>query len=110
VIGFDNIMLSILNIFTIITLEGWTDVMYMVRQSAGGVFYDFFFVLCVVFGSFFVLNLMIAVQFSSLEGSMDPPKAQKQDNTADDKGDDDEDEDEDDEAESSTDSNAPGAG
>lgn len=28
--------------------------------------YDIFFVLCIVFGAFFVLNLMIAVQFNYL--------------------------------------------
>ncbi len=30
-----------------------------------------FFLLCVIFGSFFVLNLMIAVQFSYLQASLE---------------------------------------
>ena len=30
---FDNVLISILNIFQIITLEGWTDMMYIVRES-----------------------------------------------------------------------------
>ena len=61
VTSFDNILLSVLNIFIIITLEGWTDTMYMIRQTTGSTSYDIFFVICVVFGTFFVLNLMIAV-------------------------------------------------
>ncbi len=61
VTSFDNIFKSILNVFIIITLEGWTDTMYTVRMAMGTYSYDIFFVACVVFGTFFVLNLMIAV-------------------------------------------------
>lgn len=32
-LNFDNIFMSILNIFQIITLEGWTDMMYIVRDA-----------------------------------------------------------------------------
>jgi voltage-dependent calcium channel L type alpha-1D len=66
VTSFDNILKSVLNIFIIITLEGWTDTMYKIRSATGTVFYDIFFILVVIFGSFFVLNLMVAVQFSYL--------------------------------------------
>lgn len=59
--NFDNILFSILNIFEMITLEGWTDMMYIVRDVEMTVMYDIFFVSCVVFGSFVILNLMIAV-------------------------------------------------
>lgn len=59
--SFDNILLSIMNIFQVITLEGWTDMMYIVRDAEGSYAYDFFFVSCVIFGSFVILNLMIAV-------------------------------------------------
>jgi hypothetical protein len=50
-----------MNIFQIITLEGWTDMMYIVRDAEQTTMYDIFFVSCVVFGSFVILNLMIAV-------------------------------------------------
>jgi len=50
-----------MNIFQIITLEGWTDMMYIVRDVEETYFYDLFFVSCVIFGSFVILNLMIAV-------------------------------------------------
>ena len=56
-----------MNIFQIITLEGWTDMMYIVRDAERIYTYDLFFVSCVVFGSFVILNLMIAVQASYLD-------------------------------------------
>lgn len=59
--GFDNVLLSILNIFQIITLEGWTDMMYIVRDTENTYNYDLFFIMCVVLGSFVILNLMVAV-------------------------------------------------
>ena len=59
--SFDNLFSSILNIFIIITLEGWTEIMYNIRNATGTVGYDIFFVLIVVLGTFFVLNLMVAV-------------------------------------------------
>ena len=59
--SFDNLFSSILNIFIIITLEGWTDIMYDIRNSTGTLGYDIFFILVVVFGTYFVLNLMVAV-------------------------------------------------
>ena len=69
--NFDNIFMSILNIFQIITLEGWTDMMYIVRDAEQTYAYDVFFILCVLFGAFFVLNLMIAVQFTYLKEAFD---------------------------------------
>jgi len=65
--SFDNILLSIMNIFQIITLEGWTDMMYIVRGAVRSCAYDLFFVSIVVLGSFVILNLMIAVQASYLD-------------------------------------------
>ena len=69
--GFDNILLSIMNIFQVITLEGWTGMMYIVRDAKRSTSFDIFFVSCVLFGAFFVLNLMIAVQFTYLGEAFD---------------------------------------
>jgi hypothetical protein len=64
----DNIGTAVLTQFELITLEGWSDVMYKVRAAHGGsIMYDLFFIASVVFGAFFVLNLMIAVQFNYLD-------------------------------------------
>ena len=49
--------------FEIMTLEGWSSLMYMIRKVKGNQMYDIFFILVVMFGSFFVLNLMTAVMF-----------------------------------------------
>ena len=69
--NFDNILWSMLNIFQIITLEGWTSMMYIVRDAEYTKVFDLFFLLCVLFGSYFVLNLMIAVQFTYLGDAFD---------------------------------------
>lgn len=60
-----------MNIFQIITLEGWTEMMYIVRKSERMYVFDLFFVTVVLFGAFFVLNLMIAVQFTYLGEAFD---------------------------------------
>jgi len=69
--NWDNIFLSVLTQFELITLEGWTEVMYKVRNASGGKkSLDIFFIVSVVFGAFFVLNLMIAVQYNYLNSAM----------------------------------------
>lgn len=60
-----------MNIFQIITLEGWTDMMYIVRDAVRSYAFDSFFVSIVVLGSFVILNLMIAVQASYLDQAFD---------------------------------------
>jgi len=45
--------------------------MYLVRDSTGTRMYDVFFLIIVIFGSFIVLNLMIAVQVQNLSESFD---------------------------------------
>nr|XP_040563889.1 voltage-dependent T-type calcium channel subunit alpha-1H-like isoform X2 [Lepeophtheirus salmonis] len=65
-ISFDNIGLAWVAIFLVISLEGWTDVMYFV-QDAHSFWNWVYFVLLIVIGSFFMINLclvVIATQFS----------------------------------------------
>jgi len=65
-ISFDNIGLAWVAIFLVISLEGWTDVMYFV-QDAHSFWNWLYFVLLIVIGSFFMINLclvVIATQFS----------------------------------------------
>uniref|UniRef100_A0A182P976 Ion transport domain-containing protein n=1 Tax=Anopheles epiroticus TaxID=199890 RepID=A0A182P976_9DIPT len=65
-ISFDNIGLAWVAIFLVISLEGWTDIMYYVQDAHS--FWDWiYFVLLIVIGSFFMINLclvVIATQFS----------------------------------------------
>jgi hypothetical protein len=69
--SFDDMLMSIMNIFQMITLEGWTDMMYIVRDAERTMSFDMFFILCVVLGNFVILNLMIAVQASYLDTAFD---------------------------------------
>lgn len=64
-LSFDNIWMSFLAIFQVVTLEDWTGVMYALQDG-----YSFwvwpFFVLLIFFGSWFAINLalvVIATQF-----------------------------------------------
>ncbi|CAL4059400.1 unnamed protein product, partial [Meganyctiphanes norvegica] len=64
--SFDNIGMAWVAIFLVISLEGWTDIMYYLQDAHS--FWDWiYFVLLIVIGSFFMINLclvVIATQFS----------------------------------------------
>jgi hypothetical protein len=61
-VNFDNLGSACLTIFVSITLEGWSDVMYAVMDSFGVPWFTVpFFVFLVMYGSFFLLNLALAV-------------------------------------------------
>uniref|UniRef100_A0A671YMJ1 Calcium channel, voltage-dependent, T type, alpha 1H subunit a n=1 Tax=Sparus aurata TaxID=8175 RepID=A0A671YMJ1_SPAAU len=65
-VNFDNIGYAWIAIFQVITLEGWVDIMYYVQDAHS--FYNFiYFILLIIVGSFFMINLclvVIATQFS----------------------------------------------
>ena len=61
-ISFDDILSTWVTIFQVITLEGWTDVLYMTSRAAGPVA-GFYFISLVCLGSFYVLNLFLAVMW-----------------------------------------------
>lgn len=65
--NFDNIFYAFLTIFQCITLEGWTTLSYIYLDVANAYFVDFYFVLCVVINSFFLLNLTIAVMLTEYD-------------------------------------------
>jgi len=62
VTSFDNILLAWITIFQIITLEGWTDIMYAVDEIDSK-WNELYFITCMFLGSFFVVNLVVAVIF-----------------------------------------------
>ena len=64
--SFDNIFISIINVLLIMTLEGWCETMYFIRKAMDTVYYDVFFIAVIIFGNFFALNLMLAVQYNYL--------------------------------------------
>ncbi|XP_072945832.1 muscle calcium channel subunit alpha-1-like [Epargyreus clarus] len=59
--NFDNIGYSMLTVFQCITLEGWTDIMYAVADVKGNTWVWIYFVSLVIFGNFFVMNLILGV-------------------------------------------------
>uniref|UniRef100_A0A7S2F8U8 Calmodulin n=1 Tax=Florenciella parvula TaxID=236787 RepID=A0A7S2F8U8_9STRA len=71
---FDNILASFTTIFQSVSMEGWTDVMYMTMDSYGVVTSFILFVLLVVLGSFFVLNLVLGVLSDSVGGDEAEPE------------------------------------
>ena len=67
VINFDNIGNAFLTIFQCITMEGWTNVMYIYQDTANTIFVNSYFITCIIVCSFFLLNLTIAVMLMEYE-------------------------------------------
>nr|XP_046155495.1 LOW QUALITY PROTEIN: voltage-dependent L-type calcium channel subunit alpha-1C-like [Oncorhynchus gorbuscha] len=59
--NFDNFAFAMLTVFQCITMEGWTDVLYWMQDAMGYELPWAYFVSLVIFGSFFVLNLVLGV-------------------------------------------------
>uniref|UniRef100_A0A6Q2YAL9 Voltage-dependent L-type calcium channel subunit alpha n=1 Tax=Esox lucius TaxID=8010 RepID=A0A6Q2YAL9_ESOLU len=72
--NFDNFFFAMLTVFQCITMEGWTDVLYWMNDAIGFEMPWVYFVSLVVFGSFFVLNLVLGVLSGSF--SKEREKAQ----------------------------------
>ena len=60
IISFDNILWAWLTIFTCVSMEGWTDVMYSLQDGESPWVWIYFLVL-IIFGSFYAINLALAV-------------------------------------------------
>ncbi|KAJ4921317.1 hypothetical protein JOQ06_022681 [Pogonophryne albipinna] len=59
--NFDNIFFAMLTVFQCITMEGWTDVLYWMNDAIGMQIPWIYFVSLVIFGSFFIINLVLGV-------------------------------------------------
>ncbi|KAJ8394798.1 hypothetical protein AAFF_G00041530 [Aldrovandia affinis] len=66
--NFDNFAFAMLTVFQCITMEGWTDVLYWMNDAMGFELPWVYFVSLVIFGSFFVLNLVLGVLSGVLQG------------------------------------------
>lgn len=71
-INFDNLAMAFVTIIQSITLEGWSEIMYSTQNITDPIIGALYFVFLVVFGSFFVLNLLLAV----LEDNFNHSKAE----------------------------------
>ena len=67
--SFDNLLVSDLNNMFIITTEGWSTLMYYIRHATGSYAYDLYFYFVVVIGAFFIVNLLVAIQYNYLTAS-----------------------------------------
>lgn len=63
---FDNLGIGLVTVFQMITLEGWTKIMYNLMDSNIAWMAILFSVLLVVIGSFFLLNVILAVLSEAL--------------------------------------------
>jgi hypothetical protein len=60
VTNFDNVLYAFLTVFQCVTLEGWSDIMMMVWKAYTPISFVYF-LLIVLCGAFFLLNLTLAV-------------------------------------------------
>eukprot|EP01064_Diplonema_japonicum_P039661 TRINITY_DN9_c4_g1_i1.p1 TRINITY_DN9_c4_g1~~TRINITY_DN9_c4_g1_i1.p1 ORF type:complete len:1736 (+),score=356.14 TRINITY_DN9_c4_g1_i1:114-5321(+) len=67
--SFDHIGVAILSLFTALTLEGWTDLMYDVIDATTP-FASVYFIFVVLVGTFFIVNLTLAIINTSFEGNV----------------------------------------
>ena len=58
--GFDNVGQAFLTIFQILTLESWVNLMYNFSDASAPIISTVFFILVVLIGTFFTMNLLIA--------------------------------------------------
>eukprot|EP00898_Chlorokybus_atmophyticus_P005124 jgi/Chlat1/5612/Chrsp369S09000 len=68
--GFDNILKAWLTIFQSITTEGWSDIMYVVQDASSWWTWPYFVAL-IVTGTFFTINLALAVICTQFTSSAD---------------------------------------
>jgi len=61
IVNFDHLGTALLTVFQIITTDSWSQVMYNLFDADTGIIAGIFFILLIVVGSFFMLNLILAV-------------------------------------------------
>jgi len=61
-VNFDSILAAWVTIFQCITLEGWTEVFYLVQKTSG-FSANIYFIGVIALGAFYVLNLFVAVMW-----------------------------------------------
>lgn len=64
-LNFNNLFNAMVVIFEAITLEGWSTQMFNLIDSGNGTFSVVFYLLIVAFGSYFIVNLILAVILGS---------------------------------------------
>ena len=73
--NFDNFGWAIIQVFQTITFDGWTPTMYAVHNTTGQPLVLVYFLLLVVLGGFFIVNLFLAVLFQEFTEAQAGEKA-----------------------------------
>ena len=61
IINYDNLINGMITIFQVITLEGWSTLMYNLSDTSPQWMAEIYCLLLVLVGSFFLLNVILAV-------------------------------------------------
>mmetsp|Transcript_40276 Transcript_40276/g.61461 ORF Transcript_40276/g.61461 Transcript_40276/m.61461 type:complete len:85 (+) Transcript_40276:64-318(+) len=64
-INFNNLLTAMVTIFEALTLEGWSYQLGNMIDTGNGTLAVFFYIILVAFGSYFILNLILAVIMGS---------------------------------------------
>ncbi|CAM9437003.1 unnamed protein product, partial [Chrysoparadoxa australica] len=75
---FDHFGKAILTVFQSVTVEGWTDVMYMCMDAYNPVAASCIFVMLILLGSFVMLNLVLAVITESISEADEEAEKEKE--------------------------------
>ncbi|KAI9305722.1 Ion transport protein-domain-containing protein [Cunninghamella echinulata] len=72
-INYNNIFFSMINVFTVISMEDWTELMYMTQDSISTITASLFYCTCIYIMSFILVPMFVAVittSFSNLRGTL----------------------------------------
>lgn len=76
--NFNNVLSASVTIFQVITLEGWTQLMYNYMDTTGTIYASIFFVMVVIIGAFVSLNLVLAsIMDNYFKQSLEQEEAKK---------------------------------
>lgn len=76
--NFNNVLSASVTIFQVITLEGWTQLMYNYMDTTGTTQASIFFVMVVIIGAFVSLNLVLAsIMDNYFKQSLEQEEAKK---------------------------------
>ena len=78
--NFDNFYYAFFTIFQSITEEGWTDIMYQLMDAYSPAFVSVYFVLLIMIGSWFSMNLVFAVIWEKFSEAHEEQQARKNKN------------------------------
>lgn len=77
--GFEDFIKSMFTVFTVITLEGWSLMMMNYFDGGEYIVSPIFFILVVILGAFFALNLVLAEVMESFERSKETEESNEDD-------------------------------